>query len=634
MKTQVRYIRRRSRSSSHEGNFFKKENSSEQKLAGDSIGNTFFNPAKASIQRAPAKAEEEKKLQPAPEKKEEDKKAQRKSEEKKEEEKIPKPAPEKKEEEDKKLKRKASSGQSTGAHRTSNYVNSLSSSGSPLPAAAQVFFSQRMGYDFSHVKIHTGSEAEQSAADINALAYAYKDHIVFNKGQYDPESAEGKKLLAHELTHVVQNSPNIKRKVSSNYSDIDDYLSRGFFDWAITDADTYRVISTFYTIQSSESKRNFYDTIKHMHSDGNLSTFFDQVPSDAESGHVSLLSLVRRIRDNKLSKEEMLEYQQSLAWVTNAAEALDAVAVINGMLPKDRFMSLSAVNRTEFDTFLSLIPETDDPKILKAIQNFTILNQGTNIALLGAYTRLHLVVQAYMKGLTLEEFLAGEASGRGYGSAPATKWSRTSTAQKKRWKKRFDKVYTDLKTKASPEIIAMLNRAILKGGGIKFDEEACERNGAFAFSNGTNWLTVGIHFVQAAEKNLNLVYANISHEIGHDDYGNEQISEVMDEALTPAEQAAANASGNSLYSAYGYLESEIYAELREHKYVIIGKNPTDDPDSDVEENLKQILVSMGAVVSGPLLIAFRNRISRDVNISASARSLFDTKLKLVFPGLI
>ena len=76
--------------------------------------------------------------------------------------------------------------------------------GHSLPKATQQFFSSRMDYDFSHVSVHSDTQAAQSASDLNARAYTYGNNVVFNKGEYTPDSHAGKKLLAHELTHVIQ----------------------------------------------------------------------------------------------------------------------------------------------------------------------------------------------------------------------------------------------------------------------------------------------------------------------------------------------------------------------------------------------------------------------------------------------
>ena len=80
----------------------------------------------------------------------------------------------------------------------------LSGSGRPLDQALQQDMGRRFGHDFSQVRVHTGSTAEQSAQDINAHAYTVGRNIVFGAGSFAPGSHEGRKLIAHELTHVIQ----------------------------------------------------------------------------------------------------------------------------------------------------------------------------------------------------------------------------------------------------------------------------------------------------------------------------------------------------------------------------------------------------------------------------------------------
>src|SRR5580658_11217927 len=80
----------------------------------------------------------------------------------------------------------------------------LRSSGRPLDAATRAFFEPRFGHDFSKVRLHTDGQAAESARAVNALAYTVGQDIAFGEGQYAPAAAEGRRLLAHELTHVVQ----------------------------------------------------------------------------------------------------------------------------------------------------------------------------------------------------------------------------------------------------------------------------------------------------------------------------------------------------------------------------------------------------------------------------------------------
>jgi len=79
-----------------------------------------------------------------------------------------------------------------------------SSSGKSIDQSTRSYMESRFNYDFSNVKIHDDEVAAKSADSINALAYTSGNNIVFNSGQYDTRSDSGKRLLAHELTHVVQ----------------------------------------------------------------------------------------------------------------------------------------------------------------------------------------------------------------------------------------------------------------------------------------------------------------------------------------------------------------------------------------------------------------------------------------------
>ncbi|MDB5133752.1 MAG: hypothetical protein JWP37_355 [Mucilaginibacter sp.] len=109
------------------------------------------------------------------------------------------------EEEDKHVHRRESSGnEMQNSNGVDDYVNTLGSSGQPLPQASRGFFESRLGHDFSNVRIHNDSIAAKSAQSINALAYTSSNNIVFNSGQYSLDTDSGKKLMAHELTHVVQ----------------------------------------------------------------------------------------------------------------------------------------------------------------------------------------------------------------------------------------------------------------------------------------------------------------------------------------------------------------------------------------------------------------------------------------------
>jgi len=83
-------------------------------------------------------------------------------------------------------------------------INSLRSGGQPLPRSIRSFMEPRFGHDFSQVRIHTDAQAAETALAVHARVYTVGRDIIFGAGEYAPETTVGKRLLAHELTHVVQ----------------------------------------------------------------------------------------------------------------------------------------------------------------------------------------------------------------------------------------------------------------------------------------------------------------------------------------------------------------------------------------------------------------------------------------------
>ncbi len=87
-------------------------------------------------------------------------------------------------------------------------IDALRDRGQPLPPSARDFFEPRLGYDFGGVRLHTGAQAGELARSVNARAFTIGREIVFAPGEYATETAVGKRLLAHELVHVVQQASN------------------------------------------------------------------------------------------------------------------------------------------------------------------------------------------------------------------------------------------------------------------------------------------------------------------------------------------------------------------------------------------------------------------------------------------
>lgn len=100
-------------------------------------------------------------------------------------------------------------------------INSMRGGGSPLPGPVRAYFEPRMGYDLSDVRVHTGDKADGTARAVNARAFTVGRDVVFGAGEYSPETTQGRKLLAHELTHVAQQG-----KIDSQKKEIESHNFR------------------------------------------------------------------------------------------------------------------------------------------------------------------------------------------------------------------------------------------------------------------------------------------------------------------------------------------------------------------------------------------------------------------------
>ncbi len=116
-------------------------------------------------------------------------------------------------EEEEPLQRDANTGGGVEASSAlESRVSSLQGRGSPLTPAQRGFFEPRLGHDFGAVRLHTGPAASDAARLARARAFTVGRNIAFGAGEYRPEARSGRRLLAHELTHVVQQTPLTARR--------------------------------------------------------------------------------------------------------------------------------------------------------------------------------------------------------------------------------------------------------------------------------------------------------------------------------------------------------------------------------------------------------------------------------------
>ncbi len=154
-------------------------------------------------------------------KKEEEKEPVQKKEEPAEEEKVQKKEEEKKdepiqkkEEEEKPVQKKGNN--ASASPTVESRLSSRKGKGSAFGGSIKSEMEKGFGADFGDVRIHNDSEAKQMAGEMGAQAFTHGNDIYFNEGKFDPQSKAGKELLAHELTHTIQqeglSEQNIQRK--------------------------------------------------------------------------------------------------------------------------------------------------------------------------------------------------------------------------------------------------------------------------------------------------------------------------------------------------------------------------------------------------------------------------------------
>jgi hypothetical protein len=106
------------------------------------------------------------------------------------------------------IQRKAGKGGVMASDNVTQQINATKGGGGSMDSSTQSFMQSRFGTDFSNVKIHTGDYAVQMSRELNAQAFTVGCDIYFNSGKYNPSTDSGKHLLAHELTHTVQQGGN------------------------------------------------------------------------------------------------------------------------------------------------------------------------------------------------------------------------------------------------------------------------------------------------------------------------------------------------------------------------------------------------------------------------------------------
>jgi hypothetical protein len=135
--------------------------------------------------------------------------------------------------------------------------DALRSPGRSLDGGTRDFMAARFGRDFGDVRVHTDSQAAESARAIGARAYTSGREVVFGAGEYAPDTRAGQKLIAHELTHVIQQ----------------DYRPAGVQRRIVVNGNPYTPTASYYTYLTTNFGAHMKEFVKNMHNGGNPPDF-------------------------------------------------------------------------------------------------------------------------------------------------------------------------------------------------------------------------------------------------------------------------------------------------------------------------------------------------------------------------
>lgn len=502
--------------------------------------------------------------------------------------------------------------------------------GQPLADTTRAFMESRFGADFGHVRIHTETQAAASAAALGAYAYTRGNHIAFADGQYDTHSTAGKKLLAHELTHVMQQEHGvdmIQRKVTPEYKIIEDRLTYGLFDLAITDQNAVDVLTVLAPLSDSD----LADTVAAMDRDELLDRLMENINENDQTTFAVLIARINRFRSVSHTSEWIID-QLSRGfwdWKITDDDAKRAFMVLRGLDSQElRSVVAKMVNAGVYDRLREELPEDEISHYAAFMDRLDRIRDEFE-TLVGEQATFFLSQKdAEGKPVDAGTVISKRTKDTGYGGSTST-WKDLSCEEKKSWRDRAAKAIAEVTASvASTELEPILSR-----GKLVFAPEEAEELNAYAYVSGVNKLFFGRGWVVDAEKGAANVWQSIAHELGgHEEFGDTWSWEIMKAALkrlTPEEYTRATSGSNSVFSAYGYLETELYAELRELPHRVAGSGG-DKPETDVPSQLKKIKEAFSEKVALQIVIRLYYRVALDPRVNDEAKKLFYRSVQDVF----
>jgi hypothetical protein len=258
--------------------------------------------------------------------------------------------------------------------------------GQPLDSATRTFFEPRFGVGFGDVRVHTNEESSNTASAINAQAYTIGKNIMFDTGRYAPATSEGRRLIAHELVHVVQNrttanqtaNPILRRTVEEDASRIESLLSYGVFDWAITEAEAIEALEILDNLpsnmQAAVLRRIDIGRLRE-HLPSTHTPILDTIITQAGGQPTAdVSSIVTRVQD-------LLSYGV-FDWAITDAEATEAFNLLLSLAPEEQRRVVLVIN---YQRLYDNLPDVSQKTQLQAIRAPAVVQETTDLTEMEGY---------------------------------------------------------------------------------------------------------------------------------------------------------------------------------------------------------------------------------------------------------
>jgi Domain of unknown function (DUF4157) len=505
--------------------------------------------------------------------------------------------------------------------------------GAPLSRELRSFFEPRFLHDFSHVRLHADGEAATAAREARARAYTFGGDIVFGAGQFEPATLAGKRLLAHELTHVVQQGRNAalarlgvaqrqEADAGANVAQLADEVIRwetyvdpvagvGDFDKAfgvLTPLDTPTVIDVMVQLDARYKLELLYG-------------FIGSAPESHRPRFTIAMMVVMARRGKLVGRGDGPGLFKSLSAPDQAT-----IKSFASSIPRHWQTILFEGEAQEVDRLAGLQQQFLEDK-RKAQEDAARKQAEADAKAKGAPP------PASAPKVEIGQVLEKEVGSRAIKPIPTKEWDDLSEKDKNEvWPKRASAAFNAIQTSLKGTEL----ENVMKGHNFVFDPRKILERGAYAYEDRGN-LVCGMTFVKDAEADPKNVWPIVAHEIGgHAAYGETYAKKIMDKFLATLPEAEKKKwtqdKATAFFDAYQYAETEIFSALRQRRYDVPESGPAPvhgaiKPDDNIELRLTGIDQAFPNEVGRAILLELNERVKADGMILDRDKKLFVLKVK-------